>query len=259
MANAHGQFIWSELMTPDTDAAARFYSHVIGWQTKDFGSPGMDYTLVEADGVGVGGIMALEEDHRAEGIPPNWTRYVAVDDADVTAARFEENGGRIMRPPSDIPEIGRFAVVSDPAGAVLCIMKPLPMETGGFAQQQSMLNGHVGWNELLTDDVDSAIAFYGDVFGWTRDHDVDMGEMGAYRIFACNGQAVGGMMKRPPQLPVSYWGYYFNVDGIDDAIARVSAGGGKVLNGPMPVPGGAWIANCQDPQEAAFSLASPRR
>lgn len=259
MSNAHGAFIWAELMTPDTDAAARFYSHVIGWQMKHFGPPEMNYTIVEADGVGIGGIMALDDEHRNQGIPPNWTRYVAVEDVDVTAARFEEKGGRIIGPPRDIPEIGRFAVVSDPSGAVLCIMTPLPMETGGFARQQPMLHGHVGWNELLTDDVDSAMEFYGDVFGWTTDHDVDMGAMGPCRIFSCNREAAGGMMKRPPQVPVSHWAYYFTVEGLENAITRVGEGGGKVVNGPMPVPGNAWIANCQDPQGAGFSLASQRR
>ncbi len=55
------------------------------------------------------------------------------------------------------------------------------------------------------------------------------------------------------------WAYYFNVDGLDDAITRVSTGGGKVVHGPMEVPGGSWIVNCQDPRGAYFSLVSPRK
>lgn len=86
-----------------------------------------------------------------------------------------------------------------------------------------------------------------------------MGEMGPYRIFAHNGKAIGGMMKRMPQAPVCYWGYYFNVDGIDDAVTRISTGGGKVVNGPMEVPGESWIVNCQDPQGAFFSLVSQKK
>ncbi|WP_320202860.1 VOC family protein [Agrobacterium rosae] len=260
MSDTHGKFIWAELMTPDKDAAGRFYSHVVGWDLKDFGSPEMGYKIFEANGVGTGGMMELTDEHKGEGIPPNWTRYVAVDDVDASAKLFEEKGGKIMRPPQDIPEVGRFAVVTDPYGAVLCIMKPLPMDnSSGFPEDTHTLNGHVGWNELFTDDVDSAIAFYGNVFGWTKDHDMDMGEMGPYRIFAYNGKAIGGIMKCPPQVPVCHWAYYFNVDGLDDAVTRVSTGGGKVVNGPMEVPGGSWIVNCQDPHGAYFSLVSPRK
>lgn len=259
MADTHGKFIWSELMTPDMAQAGRFYSHVVGWTTKDFGSEDMPYEIFEADGVGVGGMMELTDRLRADGIPPNWTRYVAVDDVDATARLFTEKGGRIMREPSDIPEIGRFAVVTDPWGAVLCIMTPLPMDSGGFAEDSQYKRGHVGWNELLTDDVDAAMAFYNSVFGWTKDHDFDMGAMGPYRIFAQGGKGIGGIMKRMPQVPVCHWGYYFNVEGIDDAITRVSTGGGKTINGPMEVPGESWIANCQDPHGAYFSLVSQRK
>jgi len=259
MSDTHGKFIWVELMTPDTDAAGRFYSHVVGWQLKDFGSPDMAYTIFEANGKGMGGMMELTDAFKSQGIPPNWTAYVAVDDVDASARQFAEKGGSVMRQPEDIPEIGRFAVVVDPFGAVLCIMTPLPMDTGEFPADTQSLQGHVGWYELFTDNVDEAMAFYGAVFGRTKDHDFDMGEMGPYRIFAHNGKAVGGIMKRMPQIPVCHWGYYFNVDGIDDAITRVSTGGGKVVNGPMEVPGESWIVNCQDPQGAFFSLVSQKK
>ncbi len=263
MSETHGKFIWAELMTTDKDDAGRFYAHVVGWELKDFGSPEMGYKIFEANGVGVGGMMELTDEHKAEGIPPNWTRYVAVDDVDASARLFEEKGGKIMRPPFDIPEVGRMAVVTDPFGAVLCIMTPRPMEGGGsFPKEPQSMNGHVGWNELFTDDVDHAMAFYGDVFGWTKNRDFDMGEMGPYRIFGYaghDGKDIGGIMKRLPQVPVCHWGYYFNVDGLEDAITRVSTGGSKVINGPMPVPGDSWIANCQDPHGAYFSLVSMRK
>ena len=74
------------------------------------------------------------------------------------------------------------------------------------------------------------------------------------------GQTAGGMMTKPKDLQAPpYWGYYFNVEAIDAAIERVNAGGGKVLMGPMEVPGGAWIINGVDPQGAHFSLVAPKR
>ena len=83
--------------------------------------------------------------------------------------------------------------------------------------------------------------------------------MGTYRIFDEGDHKQmgdGGMMIKPPQVPVSHWTFYFHVDSIKAAIARVESGGGKVLNGPTQVPGGAWIIQGQDPQGAMFALVS---
>jgi predicted enzyme related to lactoylglutathione lyase len=83
--------------------------------------------------------------------------------------------------------------------------------------------------------------------------------MGTYQLFATDDVPVGGMMTKPETIPMPYWGYYFNVAGVDAAAARVTAGGGEIMNGPMEVPGGQWIVNCLDPQNAAFSLVAMKR
>jgi hypothetical protein len=85
--------------------------------------------------------------------------------------------------------------------------------------------------------------------------------MGVYRIFDEGDHKEmgdGGMMTKPPQVPVSCWNFYFNVDSIGAATELVKADGGKVLNGPMQVPGGSWIINGLDPQGATFSLVSTK-
>ena len=68
----------------------------------------------------------------------------------------------------------------------------------------------------------------------------------------------GGMMAKPPQMPVSCWNFYFCVDSIGAAVQRVESSGGKVMNGPMQVPGGGWIITGQDPQGAVFSLVASK-
>ena len=88
---------------------------------------------------------------------------------------------------------------------------------------------------------------------------MDMGPAGTYKMFATGGEAVGGIMTKMPEMPVPAWGYYINVDAIDAAVARVTAGGGTVINGPMEVPGGQWIINGVDPQGAMFALVGPKR
>jgi hypothetical protein len=59
-------------------------------------------------------------------MPPNWMVYFAVDDCDAKAALAETLGGRILMPPTDVPEIGRFATLQDPQGAAFSIIKLLP-------------------------------------------------------------------------------------------------------------------------------------
>ncbi len=250
-------FVWYELMTTDASAATRFYSTVIGWQTADAGMPGMAYTLLSAGATQVAGLMALPDEARQAGAPPAWTGYVEVDDVDACAQRLQQAGGTLCRPAEDIPGVGRFAVVADPHGAVFCLYK----DRAGAAPwaPSGGTPGTVGWHELYCNDLDSAWAFYSTLFGWTKDTAIDMGEMGTYQLFAVAGTAIGGMMKRPPQMPVAAWLYYFNVDAIDAAAARATAAGGQVLNGPMEVPGGSWIVQCMDPQGAMFAMVAPGR
>jgi predicted enzyme related to lactoylglutathione lyase len=257
----HGKFIWCELMTPDTRAAGEFYASVIGWNVKELKMDGMPsyflFEMGEGDKCpGIGGMMNFPPELEGK-VPPNWTGYVAVDDVDETAKQFAALGGSVRRAPENIPGIGRFAVVADPHGAVICIMTPLPPENPP-QQLPPEPPGNVGWYELYAGDCEEAFQFYAQVFGWTVDHDMDMGPTGVYRIFAHRGRVIGGMMTRPPNVPIACWGYYFNVDAIDAAIDRLTAGGGNVVHGPMEVPGGSWIVQATDPQGAFFSLVGPK-
>lgn len=261
-SETHGKFIWCELMTPDTKAAGAFYSSVVGWTVKDMPMSGdMTYHLFEmGEGEncpGIGGMMDFPPELEGK-MPPNWTGYVAVDDVDETIKEFLTLGGKVQREPEDIPGIGRFAVVADPHGAVLCIMMPLPMDNPPPAIGPED-PGNVGWHELYANDGSEALEFYGKVFGWTLDHDFDMGAMGKYHIFAHDGRAIGGMMTRMEGMPVPFWAYYFNVEAADAAVERITAGGGTVVHGPSEVPGGSWIVQATDPQGAFFCLVAPKR
>ncbi|MFF0948603.1 VOC family protein [Rhizobium leguminosarum] len=259
MSETHGKFIWCELMTPDTSAAAKFYSSVVGWTTSEMKMEGMPtYTIFEANGIGVAGLMEFPAELEGKGIPPNWTGYVDVDDVDQSAKDFAANGGSVRRPPEDIPTIGRFAVVADPHGAVLCIMTPAPMEKP-MPELAFDAPGNIGWRELYAGNGKEALAFYSKLFGWTKDSEFDMGPMGVYYLFAHNGRQTGGMMTKPENMPMPFWCYYFIVPTLDAAIERVTSGGGKVVHGPMEVPGGSWIIQATDPQGAFFCLVAPKR
>ena len=155
----------------------------------------------------------------------------------------------------------RFAVMSDPQGAAIVVFTPNPAMPSP-QRPESPAPGTIGWHELYTTDLEAGFDFYNKLFGWTKVTDMDMGPMGTYRIFDEGDHKPmgdGGMMTKAPQMPVSSWNFYFNVDAITAAIERIKAGGGKIINGPTQVPGGGWIIQCQDPQGAMFSLASSNK
>lgn len=256
MANTPAPFVWHDLMTTDVEAAKTFYAHVIGWNMQSF--PGSDdYTVLSAGSVGIGGIMAIPPDACERGAPACWQGYIAVDDVDAYADRIQSAGGTVIRPAADIPNVGRFAVVADPQGAFFIIFKPQGSEAMPSAPPTTP--GLVGWNELHAVDGLKAFDWYANLFGWTQSRDMDMGPMGIYRLFVTGGEPVGGMMTKMPEMPTPFWAYYFNVESIDDAIERTKKAGGKVIMGPNEVPGPMFVANCQDPQGAWFSMVAPKR
>jgi predicted enzyme related to lactoylglutathione lyase len=255
-----GQFFGYDVMTTDTAAAAKFYGEVVGWGTRDASAPGMQYTAFTlADDRGVAGLMPIPEDAKAMGVGPAWMGYILVDDVDDMVGRIVAEGGKLHKGPITVPGVIRFAVMGDPHGAGFLIAAPIPQDA-----PPSLANGMpgtIGWHELYAGDLEPAFAFYSKLFGWTKEQDMPMGPMGAYRLFKTGGEtATGGMMTKPPQVPMLFWGFYFSVAGsIDAAIARVTKGGGKIINGPMEVPGGDWIVQALDPQGAYFALVAAGR
>jgi len=256
MVSSHGCFVWYELTTTDADAAKAFYGDVVGWGTRDASVPGAAYTLFTAADVAVGGLIGLPAEARSMGAQPRWTGYVGVDDVDVAAARLARLGGTVYVPPTDVPDISRFAVVADPQMATLALLTWRRREQQQIDAPRAPVR--VGWHELFAANWEKAFAFYHELFGWQR-VDADAAGIGKYQLFSVAGQTIGGMSTKPPSVPMAYWLYYFNVSDIDAAAQRVAAGGGKVLEGPAEAQGGDWLLRCTDPQGAMFALTGPGR
>jgi uncharacterized protein len=255
MSTPHGRFIWYDVMTTDKKAATAFYGDIIGWDAceKEI-ADGHTYTVFSKGRAMAAGLMAIPEATKAEGATPCWFGYIATGDVDADAARVWAAGGEIKRLPEDIPNVGRFAVATDPGGAVFLLFKPNTREEPNPAAP--MTPGRVGWHELYAGDLDREFAFYSRLFGWTKDRAIDMGPMGTYQTFSTDGTPCGGMMNRCSQVPRACWNYYITVDSVAVAAARAAERGAVVLNGPIEVPGGAWIVQARDPQGAAFSMIS---
>jgi len=258
MATPSCKFVWYELMTRDTDAAASFYQNVAGWEIKPFGLSEHAYSTISAAQIDIGGLMPIPDEAREAGAQPCWLGYIGVDDVDLYTQRVTEAGGSVLRAPADIPEVGRFSVVADPHGAVFMLFKsagspsPRPSITPGTP-------GHIGWHELHAGDGPSAFAFYVKLFGWSKADVVDMGPMGIYQLFAVDGEPVGGMMTKMEHIPRPFWLFYINVEAIDAALQRALDGGGSLISGPHEVPGGSWIVQCTDPQGAVFAMVAAQR
>jgi uncharacterized protein len=240
---------WVDLGSPDLDASVRFYNALFGWEapkSENVEQTG-GYRRATKNGADVAGMMPLMQ----EGQPPAWSSYVAVADADATAAAVKEAGGSVIAEPMDVMDLGRMAVFADPTGAVFGIWQPGTFPGAARVNEP----GALSWNELGTRDPDAAKAFYAAVFGWGF-RDNDMGEMGTYTEWLNGEASIGGMMdvsgRLPDEIP-AHWLVYFAVENTDAALETVKSSGGGVSFGPIDVPAGRF-AIVTDPHGAAFAV-----
>jgi uncharacterized protein len=245
-----GGFCWVELATTDQNAAKQFYGSLLGWAANDSPmGPGKVYTTFELRGRGVAACYTLEEQMRAQGVPPHWGLYVATADASETAAKASQAGGTVIAGPFDVMDYGRMAVLQDPTGAFFCAWQAkthpgitVAGEPGAFC-----------WADLLTPDAGAASAFYRAVFGW----EFDPGKDGSGYLHIKNGsEMIGGV---PPARHIGpgvppHWQIYYMVSDCDGATAKARELGANVCVEPMTMEGvGRW-AVMSDPQGAYFAL-----
>jgi predicted enzyme related to lactoylglutathione lyase len=250
-ADIRGRFIWHELLTTDTAAAAAFYPRVVPWRTQPSSMPG--YTLWMAGQTQIGGLMALPQD--AGGPPPHWLVYVGTPSVDASCLQAQGLGAKVVKAPADIPNVGRFAVLSDPQGATFALFTP----GGGPPPGPEPPQGGLSWHELATTDVQGAVRFYGELFSWRKGRAHDMGAAGVYQIFEHAGNQAGGICNVQGPSTAPSWLSYVHVADANRAVAAAKAAGGRLMHGPMEVPGGSWIALLVDPQGGAFAVQeSPR-
>ena len=245
---------WVDLTTPDADSAVDFYSRLLGWEVETTATPMGDYHIAKEHGHQVAGVMAQGPEQT--GRPPMWTMYVNVADADATARKVTESGGRVLSQPFDIPD-GRVAIVADPSDAMFGIIAT-PLE---HSDQRwfSMSGGAVCWVELLTRDPAAVLPFYSEVFSWSSD--TDQSHPRPYTIFRLDGDEVAGMMSMPDEVPAeapSHWMVYFAVEDCEAAEQRAANLGGRVLRPTQEIELGRF-AVLEDREGAPFQVMEYRR
>jgi predicted enzyme related to lactoylglutathione lyase len=223
---------WVDLSSPDPDGSASFYGELLGWESPP--GEGAEHRIFTVAGAGVAGLSS------APGTPL-WRTYIAVDDIDATQSRINAAGG------TDAATTGVFI---DREGAHFSVQA----DRHRGAQR---VNAPGTWtmSELRTRDLETARAFYREVFGW----DVVPIEQGGQVVYAgvqLDGRLVAGMLPMgeafPPELP-PHWIPYFGVPDVEAAAEMTRGLGGQALSGPIAVPKGRFVP-LVDPQGAAFMV-----
>jgi len=252
-----GGYIWYELMTKDADRAKDFYDAVVGWNVQKGPEEYGTYRVIgRSDGGYAGGMLLITDEMAEHGAKPAWLGYIHVADVDDAVTGIEAAGGKTLMPATDIPNVGRIAMVSDPQRAPFYVMTPIPPAGDPHAKSDVFSPGGIqrcGWNELSSSDPAGARRFYGEQFGWTSDDFMPMGEMGEYRFFK-HGDVVIGAVAGTMEGDPSHWRYYFRVPSISKAKETAEAKGGAIRMGPHQVPTGEYIIIGADPQGAEFAL-----
>jgi predicted enzyme related to lactoylglutathione lyase len=242
----HGTPSWADHSSSDPEAAASFYSGIFGWETENVMPPdaGGQYFMARVRGRDVAALSS----QMSPG-PVVWTTYITVDDADATAAKVQDAGGRVLAEPFDVFDSGRMAILQDSQGAILSLWQPRAHIGAGLVNAP----GALSWNDLVTPDVEASAAFYRDLFGWTIEE--TPGSDGRYWTITNEGRLNGGLL---PMIPEGHpaWNLYFAVEDCDAAVARAGELGGGTIMGPMELPNGSSFAILRDPQNAVFSVLS---
>jgi predicted enzyme related to lactoylglutathione lyase len=254
----HGVPCFVDTLTPDPEAARRFYAGVFGWS---FAGPGPlpgdppgSYWVAQLDGDDVAGLGSPPP---AAGPPPAWNTHIAVSSADDAAGRVAAAGGRVLAAPFDAPPAGRLAVVQDPAGADFGLWE------AGDRQGAARVNEPSAWamSLLSTGDADNARAFYGDVFGWRGEPMAGAPAVWLWRLPGFVGGEPEQPVPRdvvavmaaeapgPPRWSVDFW-----IADAAAATAAVPGLGGAVLAEPHE-EGMFRRAVLADPAGAAFSVS----
>jgi predicted enzyme related to lactoylglutathione lyase len=244
---APGTFCWADLGTPDAAAAIRFYTTLFGWTAEDRPmGPDASYTMLHADGRSVAALYRQEAPQHG---PPHWLSYISVASASYAAARAKALGGTLLMEPFDVLDVGRMAMVQDPAGAVVALWEPRRHAGAGVAGEPSS----ICWNELATTDTARAGAFYTGLLGWAADAQPMGGT--EYTLFSAEGAPRGGMMAIAASgCPVPpHWLVYFAVTDCEGTTTLAQSLGGAVRLPPTDVPGVGRFAVLADPQGAVFA------
>ncbi|MFF0484636.1 VOC family protein [Streptomyces sp. NPDC004435] len=248
----HGSPCWIDLGSPDTVAAAAFYTAVFGWEFRSAGPEAGGYGFLQQDGATVAAIGPLTEG----GARSAWTVYFRTTDADTSQMVTAAEGGRVRVRATDVMDAGRAAALTDPGGAEFAVWQAGSVK--GLDRTSS--RNTLVWVELHTPDPEAALAFYRSLFDW-RWAEMDAPGM-TYRVISTaegdqETASFGGAAELQDSGERSRWIPYLEVDDADATADAVTVSGGTVLLPPADIPDVGRLAWFTDPFGAEFAVLKP--
>lgn len=258
---------WVDTGRKDPDAATDFYGGLFGWEFENVAPEGAPrYQVGKLNGL----VVAAVGEQPDQDWAPVWNSYVCVENADETAAKVAEAGGKATMAPFDVGPAGRMGVFEDPEGADFCVWEP------GQTHGSQLVNDPGAWvsSELSSGDPKSAAAFYRAVFGWETAAlgDMTMFLRPGYVDFLAKddpeihdrleqydapegfGDMVAYLMKADEEQGGPGWGVTFSVSDADASAEQARSLGGQVLVEPFDAP---WVrvTVISDPEGAVLTLS----
>jgi len=245
--NTHstGKFVWHDLLTHDVRADTTFYGPLFGWEFIPV--PEGKYLVVTQNGTPIGGIVPLEK--KDQNVYSQWLSYLSVPDVDSAAGLTERNGGRVYREPFDLPGRGRVAIILDPEGAPLALVR----SSVGDPLDEKPVYSRWLWNELWTEDKDASLAFYTSLVGYARD-DLDLGGEAPYTVFSKKEIPRAGAVEIQIEGVEPHWLPYITVTDPAKVASRAEELGGKILLSVERVAGVQQAVVMADPSGAVFAI-----
>lgn len=249
-----GRVIWHDLITDTPEASRAFYGELFGWEFEkppSFIGFGKDdsYMLIRHKGELIGGMLDANILRRDVEIS-QWVTVMSVADLDAAVGRVEASGGEVLTAPTDVGSRGAIAVVAGPDKAIIALLQTLE---GDPAEALPEVNGWL-WNELWTDDVDTATAFYKNLSGLQHDDRTPEGSDTRYRVLLDGDTPRAGIMASPFPGALPVWVNYLRVEDPAAVAARVESLGGRVIVPAQPRDVGGIVAFIAGPSGAGIAL-----
>lgn len=243
-----GKVVWHDLLSTDVAAAKAFYGGLFGWTFEPFATGGgAPYLIVRRHGRPIAGIVDASGFARRVNVS-RWIGALSVADVDAAVTLARADGARLLGGPEDIVGRGRMALIQDPAGAIVALVRA----TGGDPGDRPPASDDWLWNELWTADVDAAARFYRRLAPYRLETFTPDDGASPYRYLAAAGVPRAGLVPRPVAAIPTAWFAYVLVDDIDRVAAEAAALGGRLLAGPIAHPVGGRVALLSDPSGAGF-------
>jgi predicted enzyme related to lactoylglutathione lyase len=236
--------VWYDLLAHDVEGVKRFYGELFGWTFEVDPEGDSLYTVIRRDGRAIAGIAEVEQPELSQ-----WLSWLSVEDVDGAVQYVRDRGGEVHRDARDLPQRGRYAIVSDPQGAALVLVRSA---TGDPTDADPAFNGWL-WTELWTRETEAAMAFYERLVGYRREA-VDAGLQTEYHVMWTGDRPRAGVGRLRLEGVQPNWLPYIRVTDPAAIVARVASLGGRVILAPSDDARGGTLAVVLDPSGAAVAL-----